>query len=211
MRSLFERSRARQLAEVKAILHRLQALSAESSVDLPAGDWAKRTYPGRVAVRRALAAGMGLIGGLAVGAYVFHGFGGPASLSLGQQATGSSEGYTFPTIPDQPPTDKLEQSAQSILDKASQDMAAGRVRAAREALIRIQHQGSADMAWALARSYDPNFLAEIADRDAEPDATEAVRWYRVWYSRAVADGLVADSVPLERIIRSMVDAPPVMK
>jgi hypothetical protein len=154
---------------------------------------------------------MGLIGGLAVGAYVFHGFGGSASLSLGQQATGSSERYTFPTIPDQLPTDKLEQSAQSILDKASQDMAAGRVRAAREALIRIQHQGSADMAWALARSYDPNFLAEIADRDAEPDATEAVRWYRVWYSRAVADGLVADSVSLERIIRSMVDAPPVMK
>src|SRR5262249_22118820 len=150
MRSLFERSRARQLAEVIELVHRLQALSAESSVDLPAGDWARRTYPGRVAVRRALAAGRVFIGGLGFGAYVFHGFGGPASLSLGQQATGSSEGYTFPTIPDQPPTDKLEQSAQSILDKASQDMAAGRVRAAREALNRIQHQGSAGHAFGLA-------------------------------------------------------------
>jgi hypothetical protein len=211
MRSFFERSRARQLAEVKAILHRLQALSGESVPGVPAVAWAKSTYPGRVAGRRALAAGLGLIGGLAtigVGAYVLHGLGEPTGLSLGLRATRSSEDFAFPTITDRQPTAKLEQSARSILEKALQDMAAGRVRAARDALIRIQHQSSADMAWTLARSYDPNFLAEIAHRDAEPDVTEAVRWYRVWYSRAVADGLVADSVSLERIIRSMSDAPP---
>jgi hypothetical protein len=105
------------------------------------------------------------------------------------------------------PTDKSEPSAQAILEKAMQDIAAGHVRAARDALIRIQHQGSADLAWTLARSYDPNFLAEIAQRDAEPNVTEAARWYRIWYSRALTDGLVAESVSLERIIRSMPDGP----
>src|SRR6476660_635828 len=172
MRSFFERSRARQLAEVKAILHRLQALSGDSVPGVPAVAWAKSTYPGRVTGRRALAAGLGLIAGLAtigVGTSVLHGLGEPTGLSLGLRATRSSEDFAFPTITDRQPTEsgdalrdhrlqptaKLEQSARSILEKALQDMAAGRVRAARDALIRIQHQSSADMAWTLARSYDP--------------------------------------------------------
>lgn len=211
MRSFFQRSRARQVAEVKAILHRLQALSVESAAEVQAVTGARSTYLGRVAGRRTLAAGLGLIGGLVtigVSAFVLHGLGGPTSSPQGQRATRGSEDITLPTLIARQPTEKLEQSAQSIFEKALQDMTAGRVRAARDALIRIQHQGSADMAWTLARSYDPNFLAEIASRDAEPDVTEAVRWYRIWYGRAVADGSVADSVSLERIIRSMSDAPP---
>jgi len=206
MRIFFERSRARRLAKVKAILQRLQALSAEAGTDVPAAGQGKSIHAGRIARRRALAAGLGLFAGLAtigLGAYIMNDLRGPSNPTAGLRATQSAEQSTFLAAPDRQPTDKLEPNAQAILEKAIQDIAAGHVRAARDALIRIQHQGSADLAWTLARSYDPNFLAEIAQCDAEPNVAEAARWYRIWYSRALADGLVAESVSLERIIRSM--------
>jgi hypothetical protein len=206
MRSFFQRSRARQLEEVKAILHHLQALSTEPGVGVPAVIQAKGTNPSRIAARRAVAAGLGLVGGLATigfGSYLLHVLGGRTGPSPGVVASRSSEGFSLATVRDRQPIGNLEPSPQSILEKAIQDIAAGQIRAARDALIRIQDRGSADTAWMLARSYDPNFLGEIAHRDAEPDVTEATRWYRIWYSRAVTDGLVADSVSLERIIRSM--------
>jgi hypothetical protein len=209
MRIFFERSRTRRLAEVKAILHRLQALSVEPGTGIAAAG-GKRTDPGRVPGRRALAAGLGLLAGLAtigLGAYTITDLREPSSRSTGLRATRSAEDPTFLAVGDRQPTDKSEPSAQAVLEKAMQDIAAGHVRAARDALIRVQHQGSADMAWTLARSYDPNFLGEIPQRDAEPNVTEATRWYRIWYSRALTDGLVAESVSLERIIRSMPDGP----
>lgn len=82
-------------------------------------------------------------------------------------------------------------------------MAAGRVLTGRKQLLALASEGSVDVAWALARSYDPNFLSTITAADASPDIEEATRWYRTWYAAAVKQGLVADSVPLERIIRSM--------
>jgi hypothetical protein len=82
-------------------------------------------------------------------------------------------------------------------------MTSGQVRAARTELLRVAQEGSADVAWALARSYDPNVLGAIAAVDASPDVAEATRWYRTWYDVAVKQGLVADSVSVERIIRSM--------
>ncbi len=205
MRSFLRRSRARQLEEVKAILHRLQSLSAEFSTGVPAAAVAKSGPRSRAAGRRALAAGLGLLGGLVtigLGAYVLKDLGQSSLPAAGVRSPQAPEA-TLPLATEPQP----EASAQSILEKALQDLAAGRVKAAREALIRSQHRGSADMAWTLARSYDPNFLAEIARSDAEPNVREAARWYRIWYSRAVTDGLVADSVSLERIIGSMADAP----
>ena len=210
MRRFLRRSRARQLEEVKAILHHLQALSTDTRVGVPAVTQAKATNPGRIAQRRAVAAGLGLLGGLATigfGSYALHVLGGRTGPSPDVQASRSFEGLTLPSVTDRQPVGKLQPSTQLTLEKALQDIAAGHVRAARQALIRIQDQGSADMAWMLARSYDPNFLAEIAHRDAEPDVAEAARWYRIWYGRAVTDGLVADSVSLERIIRSMPEGP----
>jgi hypothetical protein len=82
-------------------------------------------------------------------------------------------------------------------------MASGQIRAARDILLRVTNEESADIAWTLARSYDPNFLVTIQAADAAPDVTEATRWYRAWYDIAVKQGLVADSVSLDRIIRSM--------
>ena len=92
---------------------------------------------------------------------------------------------------------------QATLQVALGLMASGRVQAARGELLRLAPEDSADVAWALARSYDPNFLGTLPKADAAADIAEATRWYRAWYAIAVKQGLVADSVPLERIIRSM--------
>jgi hypothetical protein len=91
----------------------------------------------------------------------------------------------------------------AALQAASALMTSGQVQAARIELLRAAQEGSADVAWALARSYDPNVLGAIAAADARPDVAEATRWYRTWYDIAVKQGLVADSVSVERIIRSM--------
>jgi hypothetical protein len=93
--------------------------------------------------------------------------------------------------------------AEAALRAASELLVSGQVQAARDALLRATKEESADVAWALARSYDPNFLSEVPAADASPDVAEATRWYRTWYDIAVKQGLIADSVSLERIIRSM--------
>ena len=78
-------------------------------------------------------------------------------------------------------------------------MASGQVQAARTELVRTE--ASADVAWALARSYSPNFLSTILTADAAADvgAGRALRWYRTWHTLAVKDGLVADSVPVDEL------------
>lgn len=89
------------------------------------------------------------------------------------------------------------------LEAAQGLLASGKVSAARQQLLALTADGSADVAWALARSYDPNYLATLSGADTGPDIEEAARWYRRWYAAAVRQGLVADSVSIERIIRSM--------
>jgi hypothetical protein len=96
-----------------------------------------------------------------------------------------------------------EEAPKSLALHASDLMASGQVQAARSALLRAMQDDSADVAFALALSYDPNYLATIPAPDAGPDVTEAKRWYRTWYDIAVKQGLVSDRIPLERIIRSM--------
>jgi hypothetical protein len=93
--------------------------------------------------------------------------------------------------------------SQAALEAASRFITSGHVQAARAELLRVAQEGSADVAWAIARSYDPNFLGMLSDADAGPDVAEATRWYRAWYDIAVKQGLVADSVSLDRIVRSM--------
>jgi hypothetical protein len=96
-----------------------------------------------------------------------------------------------------------EEAPKALALHASDLMAAGQVQAARSALLRATPDDSPDVAFALALSYDPNYLATIPAPDAGPDVTEAKRWYRTWYDIAVKQGLVSDRVPLDRIIRSM--------
>lgn len=80
---------------------------------------------------------------------------------------------------------------------------AGSVAAGRAELLRIAPRQSADVAWALARAFDPNVVGKIENADARPNADEAANWYRKWHALAVEQGLVADSVSIERIIRAM--------
>ncbi len=82
-------------------------------------------------------------------------------------------------------------------------MSTGRVQAARQRLLAMASDGSPDVAWALARSYDPNHLKEIQGADAAPDVAEATRWYRTWYAAAVKQRMISDSVSVEKIIGSM--------
>jgi hypothetical protein len=112
----------------------------------------------------------------------------PVQASASDQTSASAEGAPKPAV---------------TLQVASDLMASGQVRAARDVLLRVTKEESADVAWALARSYDPNFLVTIQAADAAPDVVEATRWYRAWYDIAVKQGMVADSVSLDRIIRSM--------
>lgn len=86
---------------------------------------------------------------------------------------------------------------------ASELMASGRVQAARAALLGATPGDSPDIAFALARSYDPNYLATLPSADAAANVAEAKRWYRTWYDIAVRQGLVSNGVPLERLIRSL--------
>jgi hypothetical protein len=104
--------------------------------------------------------------------------------------------------PARPPVSETPKS-QAALQAASGFIASGRIQAARAELLQVAQEGSPDVAWALARSYDPNFLSTISTADAGPNIVEATRWYRIWYDIAVKQGLVAESVSLERIIRAM--------
>ncbi len=93
--------------------------------------------------------------------------------------------------------------APARVNLAQQFMLAGRLRAARKLLIEESGSRSEDVALALARSYDPNFLKHVPSADSEPDRGEAERWYREWHAIAKEKGLVTDGVALERLIRSM--------
>lgn len=80
---------------------------------------------------------------------------------------------------------------------------AGRIQAARTHLLALASEDAVEVAWALARSYDPNVLGSIPGADAAPNIVEAERWYRAWHAAAVKQGLVTHNVSLERLIGSM--------
>lgn len=91
--------------------------------------------------------------------------------------------------------------AQSLIGK-------GAVRAARERLLGLAESGGpdidrAEVAFALARSYDANHLGTLTSADAPADRAEAERWYRRWYELSVKAGTVSDGAGLERLLRSL--------
>jgi hypothetical protein len=194
-----DRSKAedRKLREVKAVLQRLQRFSAEpTSVDPQpaAGGIARPAFvpTRRMAIIAALVAAA-LIG-ILVMSYTFIG--------VKQLARAPSRPASSPPPRSATPRVAPPEPA-AALQVAVGLMSAGQVQAAREELLRLALEDSVDAAWALARSYDPNFLATIRGADAGPDIAEAARWYRRWHAISVKQGLVADSVSVDRIIRSM--------
>jgi hypothetical protein len=143
---------------------------------------------------------------------LFVGFNGPRDEGSNAKPAGAAgaptaapeAGLPAPADPAPPRIDAAKGPAvKTALEGARGLMAKGHVRAAREQLLSLADQGSPDAAWDLARSYDPNVLVALPGADAPANVKEAERWYRAWYAAAVRDGLVADSVSLERIIGSM--------
>jgi hypothetical protein len=198
-----------KLSEVRAVLHRLQGLPTEPQ---PAGSQSAAPAPKRGRLIGIAGVTIGVVGVVLAVAYAVPTFKqqeaatpatfpGPSSdRAKGSVAPGA---LTDPAAP--PPhqagttTPRLKQAVEAAMAL----MTGGRVQAARQQLLAMASDGSPDVAWALARSYDPNYLGAIAGADAGPDIAEATRWYRQWYAAAVKQGMVNDSVSLERIIGSM--------
>ncbi|MEO1719536.1 MAG: hypothetical protein AAFR23_04805, partial [Pseudomonadota bacterium] len=91
------------------------------------------------------------------------------------------------------------------LTRAASELQAGRVANAR-ALLRAElaRSGeSADILWALARSYSPAVLAAIESPDAAADPAEAERIYRKWHAVSVSQGLISPDVSLDTILLSV--------
>jgi hypothetical protein len=200
-----------KLSEVKAVLQRLQGFETEpeAATRNPA-DTDRRSGRGA-----AIATGFVILataGGLLGAAYMFvrpkdHV---PARPVVAASPAAQVAGVPPPSPATQEPAaapaaqrlDPPTLDVKGALEGARSLMAKGKVRAAREQLLVLASKGSPDAAWDLARSYDPNVLVGLS-ADATPDVKEATRWYRTWYAAAVREGLVADSVSLERIIGSM--------
>ncbi len=102
-----------------------------------------------------------------------------------------------PSMPGSRPT------IEEVLVKAGADLEAGRVVAARQMLMVVEASGSPEIALLLGRTYDPTILSQIPQADAPPKTTEAIKWYRTWHERSVAQGLVNQTGPLERLLRPL--------
>jgi hypothetical protein len=224
-------SRARdekKLAEVKAVLERLQRISADGSGDLPAHE-AEIQTPKPDGPQAGTGASQtrgnpGLLVAAAGGALVLMAVAGfvtwrstseaprtGAALNLGDErdrhtAALPKPAVTLPTVPSPaaiapaPPPDSADVG---LLGQAEKLMEAGKIRDARLLLLDGLADRSPEAALMLARSYDPNHLRSISAADAGPDVAEAERWYRVWHANAVASGLRMEPERLDRIIRSM--------
>ena len=207
-----------KLSEVKAVLQRLQRISAEPD----SADWQSVSRYTLRPTGRLVIAAYAIIGAavfILAGTYWHKGrtvttpslpsapvAAPPKSASAGEPVivpANPAVPRDDPHLTRQGPQPPAPPQPRAALEVALELMAAGRILTGREQLLAVASKGSADVAWALARSYDPNFLSTITAADASPDIEEATRWYRMWYAAAVKDGLVADSVSLERIIRSM--------
>jgi len=205
-----------KLGEVRAVLQRLQTFSAEPNSspppsELPSDVGSDGSGPPQPTARRSGPAAIGLtIAGTAVGVLgliwlavssadrAYPPGAATSDATLGNNAISEREASAGQTAALRPsPVSRAE------IDLAQDLLAKGQVQAARKQLLGLASGGAADVAWMLARSYDPNFLATLPRADAAPDIEEATRWYRTWHAAAVVQGLVPNSVSVERIIGSM--------
>jgi hypothetical protein len=181
-----------KLNEVKAVLQRLQGFPEEEAPagSEPPGNGPRRSRGGAIFAAIVFVQALAIV----VAVYVFSRPDPLATVDPHKAAIESAE-----------PGKSLAKSAsdKATLAQARSLMAKGQVRAARIQLLALARKGSPDAAWDAARSYDPNVLATIPDADADPDIDEATLWYRTWYDTAVKEGMVADSVSVERIIGAM--------
>jgi hypothetical protein len=200
----------RKLSEVRGVLHRLQGLPPERQ---SAG-----SRPDELGFRRGYLIGIAstttvlvTVAVILIFGYALPGFGpqgtptpkdGPNRQVAPAKVPDGPRAFAGPTVsPEERPA--ASTTVSPAVEAAQALISTGRVQAARQQLLAMASDGSPDVAWALARSYDPNHLRGIEGADAGPDVAEATRWYRTWHAAAVKQRMIPDSVPLEKIIGSM--------
>jgi hypothetical protein len=198
-----------KLGEVRAVLQRLQSFSAEPNTPSEAGAPESAVSGPAAAERRRAPAAIGLT--IAGTAFVVLGLVWLTVLSA-DRAYLPAAATPDVTVGNRAISDGDAAAGQPVLrssvprtdiDVAQELLTKGQVQAARKQLLGMSSGGDVDVAWMLARSYDPNFLATLPRADAAPDIEQATQWYRTWHAAAVMQGMVPNSVSVERIIGSM--------
>jgi hypothetical protein len=200
-----------KLGEVRAVLQRLQSFSAEPNNSPPseAGAPESTLSEPAAAERRRAPAAIGLT--IAGAAFAVLGLVW-LTVSTAERAYLPAAATPDVTVGNRAIADGDASVRQPVLrssvpradiDVAQELLTKGQVQAARKQLLGMSSGGDADVAWMLARSYDPNFLASLPRADAAPDIEQAAQWYRTWHAAAVMQGMVPNSVSVERIIGSM--------
>jgi hypothetical protein len=194
-----------KLSEIRAVLQRLQTFSAApDSVELQRETSRTDKSVAVVAGRVPAAIALTMAGAFALLGLVWLTYSPTGRTAAPAAATASPEGLAIPAVEASVSPPALRPSRPGAATEDAQGLlAGGHVQAARKQLLGSVSEGTADVAWMLARSYDPNVLAAIPAADAAPDIEQATRWYRAWHAAAVSQGLVPNSVSVERIIGSM--------
>ena len=208
-----------KLGEVRAVLQRLQTFSAEPNNsplptelpnELPTETGSHDGGPSLPTGRRRAPAAIGL--SIAATAVAVLGFVWLAVSSADRpyvpvtatsSATSGNNAISERDAAAGQPALRPSSVSRAEIDVAQDLLSRGQVQAARKQLLGLASGGAADVAWMLARSYDPNFLATVPGADAAPDIEQATHWYRAWHAAAVTQGMVPSSVSVERIIGSM--------
>lgn len=218
-----------KLEEVKAILHELQRIRPDLAslekeprpqpampAPTPAVNGAGRAQPPRataaanparapertVSVASAGGVNRGKLavgGGIVIVAAVAAG----AMFMLNEPAKRIKSPDQVAAISPAPERPATADAALTLVQQAQQLMSDGDIKGARQALLQPAESGYPDAAFSLARSYDPNFLKGVTNPNAGPDIAQAEAWYRRWHEAAIKEGMVTDSLRLERILRSM--------
>jgi hypothetical protein len=90
-----------------------------------------------------------------------------------------------------------------LLTEARRLIGEGDVESAQKRLMQGGPEARAEIAFLLAQTFDPNYLRSLPASNSLPDRVQAERWYKKWYELAVNSGLEMDSGRLQRIIKAM--------
>jgi hypothetical protein len=193
-----------ELAEVRAILSRVQRLGdAPEQASGGAGDAGAAQKPSRPDIgvfdrKRAVIeqAQQGPEPKSKLAAIIFGAAGAVTAAAVILFATGVIQlpGAYAPMTPE---------GEASLLTQAHRQFSQGDIIRARNSLWQGGPERHAEVAFALAQSYDPNYLQSLPKANGGADASEAARWYRKWYDLAVQSGLEMDPGQLQRIINAM--------
>ena len=74
-----------------------------------------------------------------------------------------------------------------LLTEVHRLLGQGDVTRAQTSLLRAEPGNGAGVAFALAQTYDPNYLRSLPNANSTPNPSEAARWYRKWYEARGAE------------------------